>query len=202
MKRVLVLSILIVGLLILPRYVEALTFDFSGSAGSVPSFSLPIEGVSAYVTGWADGDIRRVHQDINGLGVIFTGDRAMEGISGQIDGRGQKETLVVEFDRTVALENITFGLFEENDGYRMFVDGADGKKEGKIFSFSVVDADDDYKLKELSVSTVFRIDESKPLTAEVPEPASLISVSFGLFGIVFRKGVCRWVSWSRFGLDP
>jgi hypothetical protein len=188
-KCMLFFAMIVISFAALPHHAEAIMFDFAGATSSVTSITFVNEGLSVVATGWTQDVLRHVHRDIYGLGVTFSGDRATDGTSSQIDGRGQSESLLLTFDQVVVLESVNLSLMEENDGYRLFVDGVEGNKTGRIFDFTVFDVDDDYKVKALSVSRAVVSEPLAPISTGMPEPGSIILLSIGLVGAAMRRAM-------------
>lgn len=166
--------------------VQALTFDFVGAAAvSQGSWLFEAQGVSVVATALANGVARNVHRDRFGLGVTFTGDKALDGPSQQIDGRGYLEFLTLTFSEPVTLRDMVLSYWEENDEMTLLVDGEAGRSSGRVFDFSAPEQDDDYKLQSIEVERV--ASGSVAETAGVPEVGTAWLVGVGLVGLARRK---------------
>ncbi|MDY7020278.1 MAG: PEP-CTERM sorting domain-containing protein [Cyanobacteriota bacterium] len=176
---------------------QAVTFNLGGSNTSSSSISDTVDGITYSATGFGpDGD-RNVVRRSNGLAVTTGG-----GERNQIDGRNENdntpdfETLKFTFDQVVTLTSASFSNVQNNDGFRLLVDGIDltslnsglnqnnpfdftgfdiADRTGKMFEFTVAQPNDDYRLASLTVEPV-------------PEPLTILgSLSALGMGAVLKK---------------
>lgn len=185
------LLIFVFGFFMIPSAAYALSFDFTGaSAVSQASWSFEEAGVWVTASAWAGGVARNVHRDSFGLGVSFSGDKALEGPSQQIDGRGQVETLSLVFSEPVTLKEAVLSYWEANDEMLLLVDGEADRMSGRVFDFSAPGQDDDYKLQSIEVE---RLTQDDIPSAGVPEIGTIWLIGVGLVGLSRR---CRLSSTS------
>lgn len=166
----------------------SINFDFSGDrqvAGSIAfedDISVTTTAQSYWFGTWYDS---LVTQSESGLGV-------KSGLldSGQIDGLGADERLILTFSEDVIINKAWFTMAGWNDEFRLSVDGSllieadipgNGQfdftglysedRAGNIFTFSVTDWNDDYKVMGIEI-------ESEP----VPIPGAVWLFASGLIG--------------------
>ncbi len=140
-------------------------FDFGGLTLSISAFST--------------SGPRSIFFGGSGLGVFGGG-----ADDPQLDGLGPDETLRFVFSSPILLERVRFTLVGSNDDFTLDVDGSqfasgdlsnviDFGANGSTFDFSVLENNDDYKIKKIT----FTFD-----TESVPEPGTLFLLSTGLLG--------------------
>lgn len=172
-----------------------ITFDLTGSRADQESFLYTEDGIGLTVTASEDGDARDVSRRNRGLGVVGLNGSALEanGLARQIDGRQVKggsfisENLVLTFDQSVKLLSATFDRLQNNDNFRLSVDGVEviGNGNpgatlfgfvGSEFTFSAAQRNDDYSLDSVTVETV-------------PEPLTLLgsAAALGMGAALKRK---------------
>jgi len=197
---------LVGSLLAVSRPSQAAVFDFSGLLATAGSMGFTQDGVSVTVTGWAGSAAALVHQDEDGLGVTYEGDRASNTSASQVDGLDELEALVLTFAAPVSLLRVTFSLVGSNDQFSLLVDDAllfegnipssrtksfSADNVGQVFTFGTGEADDDYKVKGLEVELVAGAgsgaagsgsETTGQGSAAVPEASSLALLGVGLAG--------------------
>jgi len=187
---------------------SAAVFDFSGSLGTADSMEFFQDGVGLRVMGLAGSTAVLVHQDEDGLGVTYEGDRASYTSASQVDGRDELESLILTFSAPVSFSSVTFSLVGSNDQFSLLVDdlllfegdipsgrtkGFSANNTGQVFTFGTGEDDDDYKVKGVEVGLMGESDPevepgSDPMPdAVVPEPTSMILMGIGLAGAAFRR---------------
>lgn len=176
---------------------EAATFTYNlgGERLDRSSFTFTPVGFTEpelTVTAVESGDAPRrrdVRRRPNGLGVIG------DDLPGQVDGRNNNfESLRLRFDEEVTLESATFSRVENNDGFRLIVNGnrlvnltnnlddnnpfdfsgfSVSERTSDRFRFSVTGQNDDYRLQSVTVST------------PVPETSAILPLlGLGLIGLL------------------
>ena len=165
-KPVWSLAVLFGAMLAFSHPSQAAVFDFSGVLAQADSMAFSQDGVSVTVTGIAGAASALVHQDEDGLGVTYEGDRASYTSASQVDGRDELESLVLTFENPVSLLSATFSLVGTNDQFSLLVDDAllfsgnipssrtksfTADNTGLVFAFGTGEEDDDYKVKGIEV---------------------------------------------------
>ncbi|MEO0424497.1 MAG: PEP-CTERM sorting domain-containing protein [Pseudomonadota bacterium] len=128
----------------------------------------------------AEPGIREVDWDEQGMGV-----QGLFEFDDQLDGFGRDESLIFSFSESVRLLSATFSRVGSNDDFRLItgggviVDGDPGLQNpfdfisfdlvDSLFEFTVIGANDDYKISEIVV-------------ARIPEPGVLALFAVGLIG--------------------
>jgi hypothetical protein len=151
---------------------SAATFNFTGSSSDSSSKSFTVAGITAVATAFREGPLGflqfagNVTQNGNGLGVASVPDT-----SGDIDGFGFKDTLVLTFDQLVNFSLATFGAVDSGDDWDIFVDDGSGAfvqvanditdnpfnfNDGivKRIAFGADGINDDFRLNSVEVSAV------------------------------------------------
>ena len=184
----------------LPAAQASVTFDLRGYGGLKPSYEFVVDGVKLTVTAGtftSTGGVTtnfddRVGQYSNGLGATTSRYDAHF-----VDGYNGNDILVFAFDRKVSFESIRFTYVDFNDDFHFFVSpdgtaanladvsGTSGYPVsstytftpplwmGTVFGIGAKDANDEFKVKKVTVSVV------KP-PHKVPVPAALPILAGGL----------------------
>ena len=179
--------------------VEAATFTYNlgGTNADQRAFTFSPVGFTEpelRVTAVESSNGRRdVRRRPNGLGVVG------DALFGQVDGRNNNfESLRLRFAEAVTLESATFSRLQNDDGFRLIVDGnrlvnltdnlddnnpfdfsgfSVSERTSDRFRFTVTGANDDYRLQSITVST------------PVPETSAILPLlGLGLMGLLrYRK---------------
>jgi hypothetical protein len=151
---------------------SAATINFTGSSSGSPSKSFTVSGITAVATAFRAGPMGilqfagNVTQNGSGLGVASFPDT-----SGDIDGFGLNDFLVLTFDQLVNFSIATFGAVDDNDDWDVFVDNGSGSflqvafdspvnpfdfNDGivKRIAFGADGATDNFRLTSVEVSAV------------------------------------------------
>jgi hypothetical protein len=183
-------------------FATPITYSLTTSSSSLfDELTLTESGVQMDI--WATaitdtGEVaQQIHQNSVGVGVYVGSPDGNE-----TDGLGPDESLHFGFDQAVKLLSVTFTEVGTNDEFALAVDGEtrlmrdipggiSGKDTdigivdfsqdnilGNIFSFSITDAYDDYKLAGLTIDTLST--RSNQASFSVPTPQTLILMVGGL----------------------
>lgn len=181
------LSMAAAALMLSAGLASATTFNFSGASAASGSKPFTEDGITAVATAFRDGPFGfltftgNVTQTAAGLGVTGLLDS-----SGEIDGFGFVDTLVISFDQLVKVSEALLSAVQGGDDWDIFIDDGTGFVQvanddstnpfsfgnalATRIAFRADGADDDFRLASLTV-------------AAVPVPAAGWMLLAGLGGI-------------------